>query len=246
MRTYVIGDIHGGLRALEQVLERAPIDPDDRLVFLGDYVDGWSQSPDVLDFLTALPERYPNCIFLRGNHDQLLHDWLTGRRESIDETLWFQHGGAATVAAYEGVTEAVRADHIRFLESLHNYYIDEHNRLFVHAGFTNQKGVANEYFPRLLYWERTLWEMALALDPNLSPDNPRYPTRLRQYRMIFIGHTPTTRLGTTLPMRIANIWNVDTGAAFYGPLTVLDAESGQYWQSDALPSLYPGEAGRNR
>ncbi|HLN95577.1 MAG TPA: metallophosphoesterase, partial [Flavobacterium sp.] len=215
------------------------------LVFLGDYVDGWSQSPNVLDFLIRLPERYPNCIFLRGNHDQLLHDWLTARYENIDETLWFQHGGAATVAAYEGVNEATRAKHILFLESLHNYYIDEHNRLFVHAGFTNQKGATHEYFPRLLYWERTLWEMALALDPRLPADDPKYPARLKLYHGIFIGHTPVTRLGYLHPLRCANVWNVDTGAAFHGPLTLLDADTGSFWQSDPLPALYPGEKGRN-
>ena len=50
-RTLAIGDIHGGLRALQQVLQRAVVTTDDLLVFLGDYVDGWSESPEVLDFL---------------------------------------------------------------------------------------------------------------------------------------------------------------------------------------------------
>jgi serine/threonine protein phosphatase 1 len=40
MRTLVIGDIHGGLRAL-QIMERAKVTPKDTLIFLaGDYVDG--------------------------------------------------------------------------------------------------------------------------------------------------------------------------------------------------------------
>ena len=51
MRTLVIGDIHGALRALVQVLERADIQTDDYLIFLGDYADGWSETPEVLDFL---------------------------------------------------------------------------------------------------------------------------------------------------------------------------------------------------
>ena len=51
MRTLVIGDIHGGLRALHQIFERAQITTEDHLIFLGDYVDGWSESPAVLDFL---------------------------------------------------------------------------------------------------------------------------------------------------------------------------------------------------
>ena len=50
-KTVVIGDIHGGLRALQQVLEKGKITKTDLLIFLGDYVDGWSESPQVLDFL---------------------------------------------------------------------------------------------------------------------------------------------------------------------------------------------------
>ncbi len=50
-RTLVIGDIHGGLKALIQVLDRAKVTKTDVLIFLGDYVDGWSESPQVLDFL---------------------------------------------------------------------------------------------------------------------------------------------------------------------------------------------------
>jgi serine/threonine protein phosphatase 1 len=49
MRTLVIGDIHGGLRALHQIMERAKVTKEDTLIFLGDY-DGWSQSPQVLDY----------------------------------------------------------------------------------------------------------------------------------------------------------------------------------------------------
>ena len=62
-KTFVIGDIHGGLKALFQVLERAKVSKNDTLIFLGDFVDGWSESPAVLDFLIALEKTY-NCIFI--------------------------------------------------------------------------------------------------------------------------------------------------------------------------------------
>jgi serine/threonine protein phosphatase 1 len=75
MRTLVIGDIHGGLRALHQIMERAKVTKEDTLIFLGDYVDGWSQSPQVLDYLIEL-NTTNNCVFIRGNHDELLLHWL--------------------------------------------------------------------------------------------------------------------------------------------------------------------------
>ena len=55
--TYVIGDIHGGLKALLQVLERAKVTQNDTLIFLGDYADGWSETPAVLDFLIDLSSK---------------------------------------------------------------------------------------------------------------------------------------------------------------------------------------------
>ena len=53
-RTLVIGDIHGGLTALKQVMERAAVSNEDKLVFLGDLVDGWSESAQVVDFVLEL------------------------------------------------------------------------------------------------------------------------------------------------------------------------------------------------
>lgn len=55
-----------------------------------------------------------------------------------------------------------------FLQSLDNYYLDDKNRLFVHAGFTNMNGINAEYFPKMFYWDRTLWETAVALNENLK------------------------------------------------------------------------------
>ena len=49
-RIIVIGDIHGGLKALIQLLERIDITPSDKLIFLGDYVDGWSDSVNSVSY----------------------------------------------------------------------------------------------------------------------------------------------------------------------------------------------------
>ena len=243
-RTLVIGDIHGGLRALLQVMERANVTPNDTLIFLGDYVDGWSESPQVLDFLIQL-KTTNTCVFLRGNHDELLLDWFINHNENIDEGMWFMHGGEATVMAYQNVSEDQKQLHIAFLKSLQDYYLDKKNRLFIHAGFTYMNGIQHEYFPKLFYWDRTLWETALSLDESIAKDNPKYPKRLTLYNEIYIGHTPVTRIGKTVPIQKACVWNVDTGAAFKGPLTIMDIDTKQFWQSDFLNDLYSNEKGRN-
>lgn len=240
-KTFVIGDIHGGLKALKQVLSKANVTTNDKLIFLGDYVDGWSETPAVLDYLIQLSTSY-NCVFMQGNHEEMLLKWL---RKEDDNKLWRYHGGEVTVQAYQHISLGVIEKHINFLERLNEYHIDEKNRLFVHAGFTHLKGVTAEYFRGMFWWDRTLWETAMAVDGSLCPDNLRYPQRLKVYHEIYIGHTPVTRFGSSVPLNFANVWNIDTGAAFTGKLSILDVDTKEYWQSDSLPDLYPAEKGRN-
>lgn len=241
-RTLVIGDIHGSYKALKQILERAEVTLNDQLIFLGDYVDGWGQSPEVINYLMQLKHTH-NCIFIRGNHDDLLMSWLkTGEYNE----LWFNHGGRITTEKYNLLSQDVIEKQIAFLEDLQEYHLDAYNRLFIHAGFTSLNGIKHEHFRRLFFWDRTLWETALSLDKSLEVDDPQYPKRFTHYKEIFIGHTPVTRIGKTTPVQMANIWNVDTGAAFKGPLTILDADTKEFWQSDLVYTLYPEETGRNQ
>ncbi|MUH35741.1 serine/threonine protein phosphatase [Zobellia amurskyensis] len=241
MRTLVIGDIHSGLKGLKQVLDRAKVTSEDQLIFLGDYVDGWSQAVETVNFLIALKKSH-NCRFIRGNHDELCLEWL---RDGKDNPLWLQHGGGATLASYEKADKKTKESHILFYESLENYHLDTKNRLFLHAGFTNLKGVEHEYFKQTFYWDRTLWELARSLNPNLNEADTNYPKRLKHYNAVFIGHTPISKTGVAEPKQAANVWNVDTGAAFKGPVSMLDVDTKTVWQSDPVHTLYPNEPGRN-
>ena len=85
----------------------------------------------------------------------------------------------------------------------------------------------------------------MALDDKIQENDIRYPSRFKLYKEIFIGHTPVIRFGESTPMNFKNIWNVDTGAAFTGKLTIMNVDTKEFWQSDPLPSLYPDEKGRN-
>ena len=143
------------------------------------------------------------------------------------------------------VSESVKQQHIQFLKALQNYHLDEQNRLFVHAGFTNLNGVKLEFFPKLLYWDRTLWEVALALDESMDRNSEFYPKRLKIYSEIYIGHSPISKTAMVPPLFKNSIWNLDTGAAFKGALTIMDIDSKEFWQSEVLSDLYSNEIGRN-
>ena len=65
---YAIGDIHGRLDKLDALLAMLPLQPGDRLVFLGDYVDRGPDSRGVVARLIEVADAYP-CEFLLGNHE---------------------------------------------------------------------------------------------------------------------------------------------------------------------------------
>ena len=242
MRTLVIGDIHGGLKALIQLLDIAKTTVNDKLIFLGDYVDGWSDSAKLMDFLIQLDKTH-NCIFIKGNHDIWCENWLKSGKAN---DTWLIHGGQSTVNGYKNYNEDVKLEHLNFFETMPFYLESEDNNLFIHAGFTSMHGPDREFHPSNYNWDRTLWEMAIAMDVRIQKDSVMFPKRLALYNEIYIGHTPTTHFGSDTPMQGCNVWNIDTGAAFMGKLSCIDLDTKEIFQSDVVQNLYPSEKGRNK
>src|SRR5258708_37287017 len=100
-KTYVIGDIHGALKALEQVIKKINLQKEDRLIFLGDCVDGRSQSQLVIQFLMELDKKQ-DCTLIKGNHDAWCEESLSA--EDPQET-WVIHGGHANFDSNRPVTK---------------------------------------------------------------------------------------------------------------------------------------------
>jgi protein phosphatase len=71
----IIGDIHGDLRALLNIFQKIKIDEfvmnqNNKIIFLGDYVDRGSASIEVLYTICSLKIQYPQSIIpMRGNHE---------------------------------------------------------------------------------------------------------------------------------------------------------------------------------
>ncbi|MBV8256006.1 MAG: serine/threonine protein phosphatase [Chitinophaga sp.] len=239
-RTIVIGDIHGGLRALQQLLERIQPQGADQLIFLGDYVDGWSESAQLIDFLIDLQTRI-SCIFIKGNHDDMCEAWLSGHAYRLD---WMKSHGVSTIKSYEGYSTAAIQEHLHFFRNMHYYYKDTEGRLFIHGGYTAEGGPLAQGDVSVLMRDRTLWELARTMNSRVATHPELYPQKLRLFAEIYIGHTPTLNYDVYKPMHACNVWNMDTGAGFYGRLSGMDIHSKTLFQSDPAPSLYPGEEGR--
>ena len=104
LAVYAIGDIHGRLDLVTQLLAkitddsaRHPEDRERRLIFLGDYIDRGMQSRGVLDVLLAKPWPGFASTFLMGNHEDAMLEFLEGRS---DGRAWLSYGGLETLMSY--------------------------------------------------------------------------------------------------------------------------------------------------
>lgn len=233
MRRLVIGDIHSGYRAMKQVLERADFNKDkDLLIGLGDYVDGWPDAPETVDFLMNLP----NFKGVLGNHDNYLLDFL---RDGYASSSWVRQGGEITKFKYlySDLGIEKKDEHRDFLANLpHSLVID--NKLFVHGGVLfNKDGINLEGTDEsFLMWDRDLFFQASSVPfSNTSP-----------FDEVYIGHTTTEMVSHSFsPISSGNVFLLDQGGGWSGKLTVMDIDTHSYWQSDLVYTLYPEIKGRN-
>ncbi len=82
-RLIAIGDIHGRLTKLEDLVEQIGLKTDDTLVFLGDYIDRGAHSYEVVEYVIQLKKNFPDVITLRGFMKILssLCSWATSIQE---------------------------------------------------------------------------------------------------------------------------------------------------------------------
>ncbi len=99
---WVVGDIHGRVALFDRLLDRmlGVGRPVGRLVLAGDYIDRGDDSATVLRRLHGIQtEVGPDVmVCLRGNHDQMLLDFLD--RPEGAGPRWLRHGGLQTLASY--------------------------------------------------------------------------------------------------------------------------------------------------
>ncbi|MFK7774250.1 MAG: metallophosphoesterase [Saprospiraceae bacterium] len=247
MRTLVIGDIHGNLDALNKVLRNANFNIEtDRIIGIGDYVDGWENSFEVVRTLLEIKNQSKlENIFLLGNHDKMFldilnHDFENFRNERYIKSKypnWYIQGGKSTYESYLKYDDEFIITHKKiFFDELKYYYLDQ-NKLFIHAGFDLKIGFEEtlKQNKEELLWDRSLNYESLQLwhkDNNLKiKNNLTKKSKIGKYDKIYIGHTPTTLSGFDKPQYMANVINVDQGCKRKGILTIWDDDTDKFYQN---------------
>lgn len=232
MRSYAIGDIHGHLDLLlhahDLIAEdrRQLGDLDAPIIHLGDYVDRGPDCRGVVDHLAKGTARGENWVTLKGNHDRMFARFLNDPKEpepGLRSDLSWLHpriGGAATLASY-GVKNAmdrplapVHAEAVETVPQSHRVFL--HARptwlqrgdvVFVHAGIRPGIPMARQEETDLV-WIRTGF-----LDDS------------RDHGFLIVhGHTALDRA-----THYGNRVNIDSSAAYGGPLTAVVIEGRDVW-----------------
>lgn len=218
---YAIGDIHGRLDLLEELLRqiaddaaRHAADAERRLIFLGDYVDRGAASRAVIDRLLGDPLPGFKTVYLMGNHEEAMLDFALDRSDGLD---WLSFGGLETLLSYDVpvkrlpntpaataelrdlLAERMPPAHLDFLRRCKLSH-EAGDYVFVHAGV--RPGVPmNQQIPADLLWIREEFLRSRAPLPG---------------KVVVHGHTICD-----LPQDLGARINIDTGAFASGRLTCL-------------------------
>jgi serine/threonine protein phosphatase 1 len=220
-RLIAIGDIHGELGKLELLLNWVSPAQNDQFVFLGDYIDRGQDSRGVIERLMGFGYEFPQTIFLRGNHEQMLLDSLAEierdrhgeiperkglRLYNSDLEMFLANGGNETLRSY-GLTnlDGIPVTHLEFIESTRLWWRHD-NFLFVHAGAAPNTPLEKQD------------PVSLLMDRHSPPGENGI--------IHVVGHTPTSGEPYFEPGR----YNLDTGAVFGQSLTACDVLTKTVWQ----------------
>lgn len=212
-RRFVVGDVHGCLDELDRLLDHLAPGSADTVCFLGDYVDRGPNARGVVERLLRLRREGPECLFLKGNHEDMFLAYLGEAGRHGDAFIW--NGGDATLASYrcEGLSGAEVAsrlpgEHREFFRTLRTHaYLGRF--LCVHAGVRPSRPLAAQSEEDLL-WIR---------DEFIAHAHP-FP-----YTVLF-GHTPHREVLVDLPFKVG----LDTGLVYGNRLSCLEVDAGCLWQ----------------
>ena len=179
----------------------------DTLIFLGDYIDRGSQSMEVVDYLLHLSQKGQKTVFLKGNHEAMFLDYLSGKNKLI----FLANGGGPTLDNYmqhagRSFNVIIPPSHIDFFQSLHLYY-ETDAYIFVHAGLAPGIPLIQQQAMDLL-WIRDRFIKA-------GCDFGK--------RVVF-GHTPFKE-----PFITKNKIGIDTGAVYGNKLTCVELPAQKFY-----------------
>jgi serine/threonine protein phosphatase 1 len=228
MKTIIIGDVHGCLLELNQLLlELAPAEYD-HLIFIGDLIDRGPDSAGVVERVVELSARHHVSLIL-GNHEE---KFLRYRRHLEEgKGVELQMSGSEE---FPMLMERLQPIHFEFLEgAYYALHLPEYHTLLVHGGIPGKVKFPfpvtyryGEHAPRdypgldLLTKTRFLDDNGsfVALNEQKPQDQFWAETYDGRYGHVVFGHQPFMEAA---PKEFPFATGVDTGCVYGGKLSAL-------------------------
>ena len=134
MSRFVVSDIHGCPKTLKALINKISLTRDDKLYFLGDYIDKGTDSAGVIDFILDLKNEGYEIYTLRGNHEENLLDALKNYTPKLFKNFVERINKSANLLDEEGNLKAIYHQFILDLP----YFIELEDFWLVHAGFNTK------------------------------------------------------------------------------------------------------------
>ena len=104
MNIFAIGDIHGCLNQLisihDQIFNYKNYKrEEDLLIYIGDYIDRGPKSKQVIDQILQLKNKEIKTVFLMGNHEEMMVDFLFNKINNLKN--WLNNGADQTFKSYD-------------------------------------------------------------------------------------------------------------------------------------------------
>ncbi len=231
-RIYAIGDIHGCLSELEQLLDlikkdlkKEPIEKY-HLVFLGDYFDRGPDSAGVINRLIKLQKKHANVVCLKGNHEDKFVEFLNAPEKLAPG--FFTYGGIETAASF-GVKNKLLKQPVANAKKIKNQILERLNEKQIEflLGLKHSNSIGDYFFchagirPHVKLKDQTTHDLMWIRDEFLSHKG--------LFKKIIVhGHTPQAE-----PEVMENRINVDTKCYDDGILTcvVLEKKTHRFLQT---------------
>ncbi|MDQ3292268.1 MAG: metallophosphoesterase, partial [Bacteroidota bacterium] len=210
MRRFVFSDSHGGYKGMVQCLDRCGFNKtEDQLYFLGDVVDGWSETKESIELLLSIP----NLIHLLGNHDEWAIKYYTGEllepdaEDQLEMEAWITQGGAATVKSYGFKTDMPK-NHLQFLLNAKPYHVTIDNILMIHAGFDPETPIRHTNTEYLVWSRNFISKHYQSFRKSKKNFLLKSPPVISNHKEIYLGHTPTISFDEdeTKPLQMGNVY----------------------------------------
>jgi bis(5'-nucleosyl)-tetraphosphatase (symmetrical) len=228
-KTFIIGDVHGCIDELKELVQLLAPDTDDQLIFIGDLID---RGPDSIGVVRQVVQwsKQLNIKLILGNHEEKFLRYVQHIKDGSGVEKQMKR-----IDEFPKLLNSLSVDELYFIEqAYHSLHIPEINTVLIHGGVWREihfplpaSYVYNSEISKA-HKHLSLLGKTRYVDPKgrfvsfgeEKPEDIFWAEEYKgEYGHIYFGHHPFIQSG---PYHFAHATAIDTGCVFGGWLTAIE------------------------